>query len=166
VGQVERALPILRKAIEANPQNGHAKTALGSAYLMKHDYAAAVRYLSEGIACSPADSRRAVWGTALALAHLARGNPDEALEAAENACKEDDRLYLPRLALAAVQLARGDQPMAVVAVRECVRTKPDLIRDEITCVVGERLGAGLWGIAESLAGGDTRAAAAALRQRP
>ena len=166
VGQVERALPILRKAIEANPQNGHAMTALGSACLMKHDYDAAVRHLSEGIACSPADSRRAVWGTALALAHLARGNPDEALAAAGNACKEDDRLYLPRLALAAVQLARGDQPMAVAAVRECLRTKPDLIRQEIICIVGARLGAGLWAIAESQAGGGAQAGATAVTPRP
>jgi DNA-binding winged helix-turn-helix (wHTH) protein/Tfp pilus assembly protein PilF len=149
VGQVDRALPILRKAIEANPQNGHAKTALGSAFLMGRDYASAVRYLSEGIDSSPADSRRAVWGAALALAQLALGELDEALEAAESACKEDDRLYLPRLALAAVHLVRKDQVNAAAAVRECVRTRPDLSREEVTCVVGERLGAGVWAIARA-----------------
>jgi tetratricopeptide (TPR) repeat protein len=147
---VDRALPILKKAIEANPQNGHAKTALGSAFLMKRDYASAVRYLSEGIDCSPADSRRSVWGAALALAQLGLGERDEALQAAENACKEDDRLYLPRLALAAVHLAREDQVHAAAAVQECVRTKPDLSREEVTCVVGERLGAGVWAIARGL----------------
>lgn len=150
IGQVDRALPILHKAIEANPQNGHAKTALGGAFLVKRDYPSAVRYLSEGIACSPADSRCAVWGTALALAHLALGEPDEALEAAENACKEDDRLYLPRLSLAAVHLVRKDQVKAVAAVQECVRTKPDIDRQEVIAVVGERLGAGVWTIAEAL----------------
>ena len=150
VGQVDRALPILRKAIEANPQNGHAKTALGSAFLMKRDYASAVRHLSEGIDCSPADSRRSVWGAALALAQLALGELDAALEAAESACKEDDRLYLPRLALAAVHLVRKDQLNAAAAVRESMRTKPDLSREEVTCVVGERLGAGVWAIAQAL----------------
>jgi DNA-binding winged helix-turn-helix (wHTH) protein/tetratricopeptide (TPR) repeat protein len=150
VGQVDRALPILKKAIEANPQNGHAKTALGSAFLMKRDYASAVRYLSEGIDCSPADGRRSVWGAALALAHLALGEVDDALEAAENACKEDDRLYLPRLALAAVHLARKDQVNAAAAVQECMRTKPDLSREEVTRAVGERLGAGVWAIARAL----------------
>jgi tetratricopeptide (TPR) repeat protein len=152
VGQVDRALPILKKAIEANPQNGHAKTALGSAFLMKRDYASAVRYLSEGLDCSPADSRRSVWGAALALAQLALGEVDDALEAAENACKEDDRLYLPRLALAAVHLVRGEQASAAAAVRECMRTKPDLSREEVTCVVGDRLGAGVWAIAQALTG--------------
>jgi DNA-binding winged helix-turn-helix (wHTH) protein/Tfp pilus assembly protein PilF len=150
VGQVDRALPILRKAIEANPQNGHAKTALGSAFLMKRDYASAARYLSEGMDCSPVDTRRSVWGAALALAWLALGELDNALEAAKNACKEDDRLYLPRLALAAVHLVRKDQVNAAAAVRECLRTKPDLSREEVVCVVGEGLGAGVWAIAHAL----------------
>ncbi len=143
-------MPILKKAIEANPQNGHAKTALGSAFLMKRDYGSAVRYLSEGIDSSPADSRRSVRGAALALAQLALGELDQALEAAESACKEDDRLYLLRLALAAVHLVREDRVRAAAAVQECVRAKPDLSRDEVTCVVGERLGAGVWAIAQAL----------------
>jgi len=150
VGQVDRALPILRKAIETNPLNGHAQTALGSAYLMKRDYESAIRYLTEGLESSPADSRRSVWGTALATAHLAQGELDDALEAAESACQEDDRLYLPRLALAAVHLARKDKDNSFAAVRDCLRTKPDLNRDEVTCVVGERLGAGVWAIAKAL----------------
>jgi hypothetical protein len=59
----------------------------------------------------------------LALGHLALGESENALEAAENACKEDDRLYLPRLTLAAVHLVRKDQDSAVAAVKECVRPK-------------------------------------------
>lgn len=149
VGQVDRALPILRKAIEANPQNGQAKTALGSAFLIKRDYRSAVRYLSEGISLSPVDSRRSVWGAALAMAQLAQGELDDALEAAESACQEDDRSYLPRLALAAVHLMRKDLVNAEAAVQECLRTKPDINREEVTCFVGERLAPAVWAIAES-----------------
>ncbi len=149
-GQVNRAIPILRKAIEVDPQNGHAKTALGSALMLKGDYGSAERYLREGINCSPADSRLSVWGAALALALLAQGKLDTAMEAAETACGEDDRLYLPRLALAAVHLVREDRVKAVAAVRECVRAKPDLNRTEVTCIVGEGLGAAVWAIAQSL----------------
>jgi DNA-binding winged helix-turn-helix (wHTH) protein/Tfp pilus assembly protein PilF len=149
-GQVDRALPILKKAIEMDPQNGHAKTALGSALMVKHEYASAVRYLVEGIDCSPADSRRSVWGAVLALGYLALGELDRAVEAAENACTEDDRIYLPRLALAAVHLVRQDQGKAAVAVQECLRTKPDLNRAEVTCFVGEKLGAGVWAVAQAL----------------
>jgi len=166
VGQVDRALPILHKAIESNPENGHAQTALGAALLAKRDFASAVRFLSEGIACSPADSRSAVWGAALAMALLAQGKPDEALKAAESACREDDRLYLPRLTLAAVHLVREDQINAIAAVEECVRTKPDLNRREVVAVVGERLGEGVWAIAEALTDGGPSNVGASLKPPP
>jgi DNA-binding winged helix-turn-helix (wHTH) protein/Tfp pilus assembly protein PilF len=149
-GQVERALPILKKAIEIDPQNGQAKTALGAALMMKLDYTAAVGFLTEGIDCSPADSRLSVWRSALALGRLALGESDGALEAAQDACMEDDRIYLPRLALAAVHLVRKDRDNAEAAVRECLRTKPDLNQAEVKCFVGENLGAGVWAIVEGL----------------
>jgi tetratricopeptide (TPR) repeat protein len=147
---VDRAIPILKKAIEVDPQNGHAKTALGSALMLKGDFETAARYLREGIDCSPADSRLSVWGAVLALALLAQGKLDKAIEAAECACREDDRLYLPRLALAAVHLAREDRVKALAAVRECVRTKPDLTKTEVTCIVGADLGEAIWALAQSL----------------
>ncbi len=150
VGQVERALPILHKSIEAGPQNGHAKTALGAALMMKRDYKAAAGLLAEGMACSPADSRLAIWGTALALAQLVQGELDSALESATKACGEDDQLYLPRLALASVHLVRKEQAPALAAVQESLRTKPDLNQQEITCVLGERLGGGVWAMAKAI----------------
>ena len=150
VGQVDRALPMLHRAIEADPQNGHAQTALGAACMVKRDFAGAVRYLTAGMACSPADSRLSVWGAALAMAHLALGDMDAALAAAELACREDDRIYLPRLALAAVCLARRDESRAVAAARECLRTKADLSRAEVVGVVGERLGEGVWALVRTV----------------
>ncbi len=153
IGQVDRAIPILKKAIEVDPQNAHAKTALGGALMIKGDYEAAVKYLTEGIDCSPADSRRSVWGAALALALMAQGKLGNALEAAESACREDDRLYLPRLALAAVHLVREDRVNAIAAVRECVRTKPDLEQRQRSPASSENdLGAAVWAIAQSLPG--------------
>ena len=89
-------------------------------------------------------------GVTILVFNLPGGAADRALEAAQNACKEDDRLYLPRLSLAAVHLAREDQVEALAAVQECVRTKPDIDQQEIIAVVGERLGAGVWAIADAL----------------
>jgi DNA-binding winged helix-turn-helix (wHTH) protein/tetratricopeptide (TPR) repeat protein len=152
VGQVDRALPILNKSIEAEPLNGHAKTALGAALKMKQDYKSAAMHLAEGMACSPADSRLSVWGTALSLAQLALGELESALESATNACQEDDRIYLPRLALAGVHLVRKEQTQATTAVQEALRIKPDLNLEEVAGVLGERLGGGVWSIAQSLAG--------------
>ncbi len=150
VGQVDRALLILQKSIDADPQNGHAQTALGAALMMTKDYRSAARHLAAGMRASPADSRLAVWGTALALAQLAQGELDSALETATTACREDDRIYLPRVALAAVHLVRKEQSRAIAAVRESVRSKPDLSSHEISCVLGERLGAGVWSIVQTL----------------
>jgi DNA-binding winged helix-turn-helix (wHTH) protein/tetratricopeptide (TPR) repeat protein len=150
VGQVDRALPILSKSIEAGPLNGHAKTALGAALMMKQDFKGAARHLAEGMACSPADSRLSVWGTALSLAQLAQRDVERALASATTACQEDDRLYLPRLALAGVHLVRKEQTQAVVAVQEALRIKPDLNREEVAGVLGDRLGAGVWSMAQSL----------------
>lgn len=150
VGQVDRALLILQKSVDADPHNGQARTALGAALMMVKDYRSAARYLAEGMRASPADSRLAVWGTALALAYLAQGELDSALETATNACREDDRIYLPRLALAAVHLVRNEQCGAISVVRESVRTKPDLSEHEIACVVGERLGGSIWSIVQNL----------------
>lgn len=150
VGQVDRALPILKKSIEADPLNGHAKTALGAALMMKQDYKAATMLLAEGIGCSPADSRLSVWGTALSLARLAQGELDGALEAATSACQEDDRIYLPRLALAGAHLVRKEQAQALAAVQDALRIKPDLNPDEVTSVLGERLGGGVWSLTQSL----------------
>jgi DNA-binding winged helix-turn-helix (wHTH) protein/Flp pilus assembly protein TadD len=150
VGQVDRALPILSKSIETGPLNGHAKTALGAALMMKQDYKAAAMHLAEGMACSPADSRLSVWGTALSLAQLAQGELDCALESATKACQEDDRIYLPRLALAGIHLVRKEQVQAVAAVQEALRIKPDLNLEEVVGVLGDRLGGGVWSIAQAL----------------
>jgi tetratricopeptide (TPR) repeat protein len=151
VGQVERALPILNKAIETEPLNGQARTALGATLMLKHDYKAAVKHLADGMACSPADSRLSVWGTALALAQLVLGDLEGALVSSIHACQEDDRLYLPRLALAAVHLVRKEQTQALAAVQEALRVKPDLDQSEVAGVLGDRLGAGVWSLAQSLA---------------
>ena len=144
IGDVDRALPVLRKAVDVDPDNGHAKTALGAALLTRREFDPAVALLREGIRISPADNRLAVWGAALALGELARGDLDAALAAAEEACASDDRMYVPRVALAAIRLARGEADQAAGVVKDCLRTKPDLNEVEVTSLVGRRLGNAVW----------------------
>jgi DNA-binding winged helix-turn-helix (wHTH) protein/tetratricopeptide (TPR) repeat protein len=146
VGQLDRGIPILKKAIERDPRNGQAKAALGAALMLKNEFDAAVEHLADGLDCCPADNRRSVWGAVLALGHLARGDLERAEQAAERACREDDRLYLPRLALAAIHLVGKNRKRAAVAVAECLRTKPDLRQVEVSGFVGESLGAGVWAL--------------------
>ena len=57
IGYPDRALPILRNAVEINPANAQAWAALGSACLLTRRVEEAVRHLTHGINISPLDSR-------------------------------------------------------------------------------------------------------------
>ena len=144
VGQIDRAIPILKKAIDADPNNGHAKTALGATFMLTRDFKTAVQLLEEGIDLSPADSRLPVWRSVLSMAYLASGQLSAAREMAFRACQDDDRLYMSRLALTAISLAQKDSGAAIVALRQCLRIKPDLHEEEVRRFVGEKLFGKIW----------------------
>lgn len=144
VGEVDRAVPLLRKAIDLDPSNGQAQTALGAALMARRDFDGAVHWLEQGMRISPADTRLSVWGGLLAIAELVRGDAGKARSVAEAACAEDDRNYLPRLALAAVCVETGDGRGLASAVRETLRTNPDLTETEVLCSLGQRWGEPVW----------------------
>ena len=140
VGEVMRGEDILRNAIEINPNNAQAHAALGTSSLVSNDPIAAIEHLRKGIELSPMDGRLAVWYASLAVAYLQADNVDAALEAARLGCQSDRKTYLPRVALAAVLLVRGEVDEAGKALIECLRVKPDLSHDEVNCLVGRKLG--------------------------
>lgn len=143
VAQTERAIPILKNAIEFNPNNAQAHTALGSAFLMEGRVDEAIQQLRKGIALSPFDSRLAIWSSVLAIAYLQQQDFDQALSAAEAGCQANDKTYLARITLTAVHLARGESDQAMSAFRDCLRIKPDLSDIEISSVVGRRMAVGI-----------------------
>lgn len=153
VGELDRALPILTKAVDVNPQNGQARTALGSALMLRRDYEAAIEHLQEGLRISPADNRLGVWGSILALAYLAQQDLTAARIAAAKACAEDDGLYMPRLVQAGIEVSAGSSEAAQRAVRECLRTRPNLHEKEVTSLLGQRLGTVVWAEARAQQGG-------------
>ena len=141
VGETERAVPLLKQAIELNPNNAQAWTALGSAYAIMDRASEAVGPLERGIDISPMDSRLAVWRAVLALVHLRLGDLDQALGVAEQGCQNDEKTYLPRVVLVAVRLMRKEPAAARTALRDALRVKPDLSQSEIDFLVGPQLGA-------------------------
>lgn len=140
LGQTHRARPLLKRSIELNPSNAQAWTALGSALLRDRENAEAIRHLEHGLAISPMDPRRSVWGAVLALAYLRDGNAAASAAAARRAADSDDRLYLPHLALAAAQARAGDAAQARAALTAARQIKPDLSMAEIRGFLGVRLG--------------------------
>ncbi|MEM7045846.1 MAG: winged helix-turn-helix domain-containing protein, partial [Pseudomonadota bacterium] len=140
IGQAERALPMLKRAIDLNPGNGHAFAALGSAEFILGQTDDAIENLKHGIAISPMDARLSVWKSVLALAHLLLGEIGAAKAAALDACQADHQAYIPHVVLAAVHLTAEDQDAARAAMGDCLRIKPDLSAYEIFSLVGRKTG--------------------------
>jgi len=141
VGQADRAIPILKNAIEINPNNAQGLAALGAAYMVLGQIEPAIKYLRQGIDISPHDSRLAVWNAVLGVSYLYAGEFELAKEAAEDGCQNNDTTYLPRVVLTAAFIGLGHEREAKRAYKECTRVKPDLSLDEICHLVGPEVGA-------------------------
>ena len=139
VGMLSRAKPIIMNALQVNPANAQAWSALGSYFLLKRDIDKAIEYLSHGIKISPLDSRLSVWGALLSLAYMFGGDLENAEKQAEAACERNDNTYLPRVVLAVVQAQGSDINNARATHKEAYRIKPDLSIDEIDGIVGKKL---------------------------
>ena len=139
IGQTRRARPLLKKAIDLNPNNAQAWTAMGALHLVDGEYEEAVAHLEKGLSISPMDPRRSVWGGFLAVVHLLRKDIDAAIRTARVAAEDDERNYMPHLALAAALLLKGEARQAAEALRDARRVKPDLNQIEMVRLLGEKL---------------------------
>lgn len=138
LGQVDRAIPILEKAVEQDPSNAQAWAALGAAKIADRQLSEGIDDLRHGIRISPLDNRLAVWGSFLAIGLMLEGDLDEAVLAARDACRRDVGNHIPRITLAAVLLAAGQPAQARPAVAEAYRLRPELSAIEIKRLVGAR----------------------------
>ncbi len=139
LGFTQRALPLLRNAVDLNSANAQAWVALGSTCLLEGRLDDGISYLKHGIAISPLDTRLSIWGTLLSVGLLHAGQLDEALEQGELACRRDARCYLPRLALAGIHLLRDQSELSRDNLAEARRIKPDLSHRQIGAVLGREL---------------------------
>jgi len=137
IGYPDRALPILRNAVEINPANAQAWAALGSACLLNGQIDEAIRYLTHGIDISPLDSRLSVWGALLALALMQSNDLESALRQGELACQRDHRSYIPRIVVAGIRLMRNERELARKALNDAYRIKPDLVPAQIFPLFGQ-----------------------------
>jgi DNA-binding winged helix-turn-helix (wHTH) protein/tetratricopeptide (TPR) repeat protein len=149
IGYVDRALPILRNAVEINPANAQAWAALGSACLIDGQVEEAVRHLDHGIRISPLDSRLSLWGALLALGLMQSQDLEGALRQGELACQRDHRNYIPRVVVAGVRLLRNEQALALKSLNDAFRIKPDLRSAQVFPLLGKELGNRLLRLAQS-----------------
>jgi adenylate cyclase len=136
VGQRQRGLDVLEQAVENDPSNAQAWVAYGTGLLDAGRVSDGVEKLKYGIRISPLDGRLAFWGTIFASALFQVGKPDEAAEEARSACRRDDKLLLPRVALAIIFSSQGLRDAAEDAMADAKRIHPKLKADEIQPMVG------------------------------
>jgi DNA-binding winged helix-turn-helix (wHTH) protein/tetratricopeptide (TPR) repeat protein len=140
IGYPDRALPILRNAVEINPANAQAWASLGSACMLAGQVDEAIQHLRHGIDISPLDSRLSIWGAILALALMRAKDLDGALQQGELACQHDHRNYLPRVVVAGIHQLRDAPALARKALNEACRILPDLQAAQVFPLLGSKLG--------------------------
>jgi adenylate cyclase len=139
LGDARRAEPYVQRAIDANPGNPQAWAAAGAARLMLGRTEQGIAALERGLRLSPDDFRRPVWHTLLAGAYQRLGQLERAADSARAGCRADARYHPARLALAAVQLDRGDEAGARAALCEALRIRPCMQPAEARGWVRKRL---------------------------
>ena len=112
----------------------------GSACLITRRVEEAVQHLTHGINISPLDSRLSIWGTMLALALMMSKDLEGALHQGELACQRDHRNYLPRVVVAGIYLLRDERGLALKALNDACRIKPDLEFAQVFPLLGQKLG--------------------------
>jgi len=130
MGDHQRGIGMLRRAIELNPSNAQAVAALGAA-LLQTGSEEGVEYMRHGMRISPRDNRLSAWGALLARGLLNFGRIDEAINTAA-ACNCDDKIFLPRVVLAVAQVTAGNNELAGKALEDARRIRPGLSIDDIS----------------------------------
>jgi len=125
LGELPRGIGLMRRAVEIDPSNAQARTALGAALLRSGD-PAGIEEMKQGIRISPRDTRLAAWEAVMARGLLSLGKVDEAIVVAEHACRSDDKIFLPRLVLAIAQLTASRADDARTAIEDARRIRPHL----------------------------------------
>ncbi|MBW2721735.1 MAG: tetratricopeptide repeat protein [Deltaproteobacteria bacterium] len=136
MGQRQRGLDLLERAVENDPSNAQAWVAYGAGLLGAGRASDGAKKLKYGIRISPLDDRLAFWGTVLAFALFRAGKPDEAIEEARRACRRDDKLLMPRVTLAMIFASQGLPEEAEDAMADAKRIHPEIKAEEIQPLIG------------------------------
>ncbi|MEQ5814120.1 winged helix-turn-helix domain-containing protein [Marinobacter sp. NFXS11] len=130
MGDLQRGVGMLRRAVELDPSNAQAIAALGAA-MIRQGEVQGIDFMLRGMKISPRDNRRSAWGALLARGMLNFGQIDDAIRTASDACRCDDRIFLPRVVLAIAHIHEGNIPRAVDALSDARRIRPSLGQRDI-----------------------------------
>ncbi len=128
LGQRDRGMEILHRALDIDPSNAQAHVALGTTLGLEGRIDEGIERMRYGMRISPRDRRLGFWGWALGCLLLRGKRADEALQEARSSAGRDPRLHLSRVLEAAAlqQLGRGAEARAALAAARRIRPVPRL----------------------------------------
>jgi len=138
VGQVERGMGILQRAIDADPSNPQAWVAMGTSLLRSGKAKKGVEYLQHGMRISPLDNRLSFWGTSLAYAMFRLRQYSEAENEAQRACQRDDGNYMAKVVLALIYAQSNRVSEAQKTIKDALKRRPELKCTDVQALIGSR----------------------------
>jgi len=143
IGDHERGVDLLRRALELDPSNAQAHVALGAALVRSGRFDEGIRSLEFGMRSSPKDFRLTFWSMILAYALGRAGRLEDALAEASAAARRDGRLYTARVVIAWVLTKLDRKGEARAALAEARRIRPAISLDEVQRFFGKKTAAEL-----------------------
>ncbi len=137
IGEHERGVELLRRALILDPSNAQAHVALGASLVLFGRFDEGIQSMKFGMRSSPKDFRLTFWSMILAYALGRAGRFEEALAEASAAARRDGRLYTARVVVAWVLLKLDRDEEARTALGEARRIRPALSLVEIRRFFGQ-----------------------------
>ena len=139
LGFSDRAMEMLREAVDIDPSNAQASVALGAALVQGGSLDEGVALMRLGMRISPRDRRLAFWGWAMAV-YLLRGERAlDALAEVHVSQARDPRFYLARILEAGALARLGRLSEAQLPLRRARELRPRLTLEEVRRTHGERV---------------------------
>ena len=136
-GNTEESFPVLDLAIENDPSNAQAFMARSLAWRDIGEIDRAVEDGAMALRLSPRDASQAAWMMAHAATLLQRGDVADAYACAKRSVQRDPRYFGSRVVLSLVHLARQEIDLALKAMADAKRLRPELTRRQLEGLVGE-----------------------------
>jgi adenylate cyclase len=143
IGQRERGMEILERAVTMNPSNAQAHVAMGATLALMGDREAGIARMQHGMRISPRDRGLGFWGWAVGAFELRAGRIDEALQEARASAGRDPKLFLSRILEAACLVALSREAEAGRALAAARKLRPQLTLTEIAVSHGKRVAGSL-----------------------
>lgn len=139
LGQHERGMEVLQRAVAIDPSNAQAHVALGASLVLTGQLLPGIARMRHGMALSPRDRRLGFWGWALGMFLVRADRPDEALETTRTAIRHDPRFPLLRVLEAIVLDKLGQHEPAAAALAQARRMAPELSPQRLERIFGRRV---------------------------